>query len=143
MTYNVTVTVLFPVSIAKAFDSLSELRRYPLWNSGMVSILYDGAMREGMQYVSKSIVVGKENTATVRIDRFIKNESIKLSSTSGAIPFSAEYRLLAVSDHETEVLCELQFALKGIVLNFAPAVIESMAKSRIRGDLETLRALIN
>lgn len=140
--YSAQVKVTFHTSRAKAFAGLTDLKRYPLWNSGMVEILFDGMMREGMSYQSKSIVVGQENSTTVQVVRMVKNELIQLQSTGGAIPFTAEYQLTAKANEETEVGCTLQFELKGIALKFAHSVIESMAKTRIKGDLETLRALV-
>lgn len=141
MNYATTISVTFLAPRIQVFNELINLKDYPLWNAGMISISQDGVMAEGLKFESRSIAMGREINAVVSVMRLTPYEHIELSNNSGPIAYSAKYHLTE-TNNTTTVVCTLQFELKGFALNIAHSAVESMAAARITGDLEALRALI-
>jgi hypothetical protein len=142
MVYTTTISVDFPFSRERVYKELIDLGRYPLWNNGMAEISDTAPMKEGMQFTSKNIVVGQENVARITVEKLIPNKEIQMHSDTGIIAFKVRYELLETDNNQTRLVCSLRFELTGIALNFAHGVIESMAKTRLKGNFETLRELM-
>jgi uncharacterized protein YndB with AHSA1/START domain len=141
MAYESTINVRIGAAPERVYAELTDLARYPLWNSGMVQITPECRMEIGLQFESKSVVLGRTNHAFVDVIALEKNQLVHLKSKTGMVQFDALYALIAEGG-ETNVSCTLTFELKGLTLNFAHSVVEMMAQARIKGDLETLGALI-
>ncbi len=142
MIYNTTIKVTFPFPAEMLYAALTDLSRYPLWNSGMISVKPQVNMHEGLLFKSTSIVLGQKNHSVVEVVKLDPDKTIEIKSQSGAIPFVARYDLASLGDQSCEVMCVLEFEITGITLKFALPVIQSMAKARLTGDLETLKALL-
>lgn len=140
MTSYVTATpVVFPLARNKVYDALCDLPRYPEWNTGMKSMSATGPMTEGLEYETSTAVAGHTNHARIKVERLVPNEEIELVNNSGLIHFRAYFRLHELEPDRTEVICTLRFELMGPIFVLARPVIENMARTRIRGDLEKLR----
>lgn len=107
----------------------------------MTRVSHDGRMSPGLVYETETIVAGRPNTSRIEVVRMIPDKEVELVSNSGLVGFRAVYHFVGRGAHETELICELNFAFHNFVLNLARPVIESMAEARIRGDMEMLRAL--
>jgi hypothetical protein len=142
MSYVATIPVIFPCSRWRVYEALCDLESYPLWNSGMTHISFTGAMREGLRYETRSLLVGHANLSKVEVTRLVPGEEVELMSESGLIAFRVVFILREVAEETTEVICTLRFEFQNFVLDLARPVIESMAQVRVRGDLETLRILL-
>jgi carbon monoxide dehydrogenase subunit G len=143
MLYTTSVTVTFPQLSERVYEGLIDLDRHPLWNSGMVSLSRSGKMTVGLHYETKSVVLGRTTVAAVEVTQLLENRVVKLRSDTGEIPFSAHFELKPKASGGTTVTCTLEFELAGLALTLARPAIESMAKSRVRGDLEMLRAILS
>lgn len=98
-------------------------------------------MREGQHFHTESIVMGRVNRAEVTVVRLTPNREIELRSQTGLVSYQAVFSLAAVAGG-TQVTCGLQFELRGLILDLGRPVIESMAKSRVQADLQTLQLLL-
>lgn len=142
MNYFATIKLIFPVATEVLFTELINLNRYQLWNSGLISVSPKIIMKQGLRYKTQSLGVGRVNEAVVVVEQLIKNRALVLTSDSGIISFKTSYVFRETALGTSELTCNLSFDLKRVTLKFAQPVIESMAKARIKGDLETLKALI-
>lgn len=142
MPYSTEVAVSFPLAPEAVYRELINLKRHPLWSSGMVRISRTGPMKVGLHYTATHMVLGREQTSAVEVIQLQENRAIKLRNDTGEIIFTILFRLIPKGKHQTEVICTLEFELIGLALTFARPVIESMAKTRLQGDLETLRAIL-
>jgi uncharacterized protein YndB with AHSA1/START domain len=142
MSYVATIPVVFPCSPIEVYEALCDLGLYQLWNSGMVSISHTGKMQEGLRFQTESMVAGgMVNASEAEVVKLVPGKLIELVSYNGLVAYRATFTLMPKGTGATEVTCVLKFEFKNYVLNLARPVIEGMAEARIRGDLETLRAL--
>ena len=142
MTYLVSVSTIFNLPANKVYEALCFLDNYPLWNISMVRISKSGYLEENMLVETESIIVGQKVVSNFEIIRLIPNELIEMINNSGAITYHAMYQLLSESPNETEVICTLRFEFSGFILNLGRPIIEGMAESRLRNNMEALQALI-
>jgi hypothetical protein len=142
MTHRAKVTVEFPCPRHELFEALLDLDRYPLWNSGMVKISHDGPMTPGLIYSTVTHTMGRSNEATVHVIEIVPDEAIVLESRAGIVTFHATFQLKTLSARRSAVSVHLRFSFSRALFNLAQPVAEAIAESRIRADLETLRALM-
>jgi uncharacterized protein YndB with AHSA1/START domain len=142
MPYVATIPVVFPYTRDKVYEALCDISLYPLWNSGMKSVSGEERLREGLRYTTESVVAGHVNVSEVEVVRLVPNEEIELVSKSGLVAYRAVFTTYELTSKSTEVVCTLRFEFRNFVLDVARPVIEAMAQSRVRGDLEMLRALL-
>lgn len=142
MSYIATIPVVFSLPRSQVYAALCDLALYPLWNSGMKSARPAQTMAVGLTFTTETLVAGRVNTANVVVTKLIENETIELRSTSGLVSYDAVFILKEVDAKTCEVICSLRFELRNFMLDMARPVIEAMAQARIRGDLETLRAML-
>jgi len=142
MSYVAATPLILPYSRVIVYKMLTDLARFPEWNTGMISISPQETMREGMRFRTSTRVCGVVNTATVAVENLVPNEIIELQSKTGLISFRALYKLVECSPDETELICTLRFEFKGFIFNATRSVIESMARTRCHRDLVALRDLI-
>jgi ribosome-associated toxin RatA of RatAB toxin-antitoxin module len=140
MSYSAIIPVEFPYPRPKVYEALCDLGSYPQWNSGMISISHLGRMQVGLEYTTKSSVLGKINKSTVRVVEMIPDESIVLDSLAGLIKFRATFQLRELTPGSCALTCSLKFEFSQAVFDLARPVIESIAETRIRTDLEVLRS---
>ncbi len=140
--YVTATPVEFPYAAAEVYTALCDLPRYPLWNTGMKTISATEPMRVGLEYVTTTAVAGHLNKAHIIVERLSANEEIELVSQTGLIHFRAYFRLIQLMPRRTEVICTLRFELHGSIFVLARSVIEGMARTRIRNDLERLSRLM-
>jgi hypothetical protein len=140
MSYAATIPVEFPFSRHRVYEALCDLGSHPRWNTGLTSISYTGTMHAGLEYVTKTNVMGKINQATVRVVELIPDEAIVLDSSTGLITFRAAFQIQELTPDSCTVICNLRFEFSKLVFNLAQSAVESLAEARIRGDLETLRS---
>lgn len=113
-----------------------------LWNTGVIHISSTGKMTEGMLYETRSAALGQQITAKIRVDRLSEPEQIVIHNDTGAVVFMVTYDLLSKPRNHCHLVCTMDFDLKGIAWQFAHPVIESIAKTRLSSDLQTLRTLL-
>ncbi|MDB5178789.1 MAG: Polyketide cyclase / dehydrase and lipid transport [Patescibacteria group bacterium] len=143
MPFVTTMPVTFPCSRATVYRALCDLKSYPLWNSGMITVSEPGPLREGLAYDTYSILPGGQtNRARINVVRLEKDEEIELASKTGAITYNAIIRLSSEPSGHTTVVCELKFEFTNFVLNLTKGAVEAIAGARMQGDYEALRALI-
>ncbi len=140
--YLTTIKVTLPADRATVFTAMCDTSRYPLWNSGMKHISVTKPLEKGMQYQTETILAGHVIQAYVEITRLIPNEAIEFTSESGALSYKALFTFQDIDGGHTQVSCTLQFQFRSFVIDLARPVIESMAQTRVRGNLESLAVLI-
>ena len=142
MSYITTVSVYFLHPRSEVYAALCDLGKYSLWNSGMTDVSYPGVMYEGLRYQTKTVVAGRTNEADIEVVRLVPDKEIELNSEAGLIAFRAMYILHDTTDKSCEITCSLRFEFNKLVLYLARPAIEAMAQARLRGDLETLAAML-
>jgi hypothetical protein len=143
MPYVATVPVLFPFPREKVFEALCDSELFPLWHSGLKKISTTERLRVGLRFVTESTVTGRTTTANVEVTRMIPREEIEMVNDSGLVAYQALIRVNERGPDACEVVTTLRFELRNFVLDIARPVIEAMAQARLKGDLETLRALLS
>lgn len=143
MPYIATIPVIFPCSRSEVYRALCDLERYPLWNSGMRSISTTERLRLGLRYKTESTVAGHVNVSELEVMKLVPNETIELASKSGLIAYDAVFKISERGPDLCEVICTLKFEFRHFMLDVARPAIETMAQARVRGDLETLRAMLS
>lgn len=108
----------------------------------MISISKKGQMTENMLFETESAVMGRVTRSSIEVVKLESPKTIEMINNAGAIAYHAMYRLISETPGETEVVCMLQFELKSLALNLARPLIEGMAESRLRGNLELLKLLL-
>ncbi len=142
MNYGVSVSTIFNLDPESVFAALCFLDNFPLWHSGMISVSKKGYLKENMLYNTQTIVLGELNKASVEVIRYEPNTTLELVNNAGIVRYHQLYKLISETPSQTEVICMMQFDLKTIASDLARPVIENMAESRVRGDMETLRSLL-
>ncbi len=142
MTYLVSVSTVFNLPVERVYEALCFLDDYPLWNISMVRISKNGYLKENMLVETESIVVGQKVVSNFEIVRLVPNKVIEMVNNSGSITYHAMYQLLSESPDESEVICTLRFEFNGFILNLARPIVEGMAESRLRNNMEALQALL-
>lgn len=143
MSYVATIPVEFPCSVREVYAAMCDLSSYPVWNNGMTAISHAGQLREGLQYEATSTLPGGLSSSSgIKVTRMVANEEIVLENFAGLIAYQVTYQFRELGARRCEVTCLLKFEFRNYVLNLARSAIEGMAEARMRGDLETLRAMI-
>jgi hypothetical protein len=86
--------------------------------------------------------VGQITRSSIEVIKVESPKTIEMINNAGAIAYHSMYRLISEAPGETEVVSMLQFDIKSLVLDLARPVIEAMAESRLRGNLEMLKVLL-
>jgi hypothetical protein len=142
-TYSTTIELIFPCRVSTVYAGLIDLSTHSKWNSEMRSISRSDLMQIGMEYKTVSEVTGLITiVADIKVENLIPNKLIELSNQSGAVTFTAVYIFHELKNHQTEVVCRLEFRFNSSILDLARPVIEGMAKDRILQNLERLRLLL-
>lgn len=142
MPYSISISTLFHIPVERVYQALTFLDEYPLWNSGVIRVSKSGYLVENMLIGMESIVGGKPVISNLEIARLVPHQSIEMINNSGIISYRLMYELLSHSANETELICMLQFTFKNFAMDIARPAIEAMAENRIRGNLESLRILL-
>ena len=141
MLVDVTVSVTIQASPEVIFEWLTDLDRYLLWNAALREVGRRGKMHEGMIVPMKSVVMGKQIESSMEVVRLVPGKDIELLNNTGAVPYRAVYRFIPEGDR-TEVVLWCQLEPQSRVFALARPLIESLAKARLSGDLEMIKALI-
>lgn len=142
MHYGVSVSTHFNLDPKTVFEALTFLDNFSLWHSGMIAVSKKGYLKENMLYSTETVILGEINKASVEVIRYEPNTTLELLNHSGIVKYHQLYKLISESPNETEVICMMQFDLNTIASDLARPVIENMAETRVRGDMETLRSLL-
>jgi uncharacterized protein YndB with AHSA1/START domain len=143
MPYIATIPVVFPYPRERVFEALIDLDLYSYWNSGLQSVSHTGKLVPGMRFRVESLVAGgRVNVSDIEVTQLVHPELIELVSNTGVVRYRVTYELRKYGVDATEVICVLRFEFKNFVLDLARPVIEAMAATRIRGDLETLKIIL-
>lgn len=143
MFHQAKVEVDFPFYSHSVYEALTDLGRYPKWTAGMQSVSFTGTMFEGLRYDTKTEVLGKINEAHITVLRLVADRFIVLQNSSGIVQFEATYELVERQPQHTIVSCDVHLHFSKALFNLAQPVVEAIAESRIRTDLETLRAQLS
>jgi len=108
----------------------------------MLSVSTLEPMHQGMVYRTTSVATGRKIDALIKVTHLEPSREIRLENSTGAVAYEAVFTLTPHGANETQVSCQLSFEFRNFVLELAKPVVESIATARIKGDLETLRALI-
>ena len=141
MLVDVTVSITIAAAPEVIFEWLTDLGRYPLWNAALREVGRKGKMHEGMIVPMKSSVMGKLIESSMEVLRLVPGKDIELINNTGAVPYRAVYRFIP-EGKKTEVVLWCQLEPQSRVFQLARPLVESLAKARLSGDLESLKALI-
>jgi uncharacterized membrane protein len=143
MSYVATIPVEFPCPAAQVYEAMCDLSNLPLWSSGITSVSHSGRMVEGLHYeAANTLPGGRINVSEIEVKRLVPNQAIELVNYAGLVAYQATYRFRPIDEGHCEVTCYFKFEFRNYVLKLARPAIEGMAEARIRGDLESLRAII-
>lgn len=142
MNYKTSVTVNFDCDRRALYGALCYLGRHPEWNQGMIYISHTGPMYPGLQYQTRSRVMGQINAADVEVVNLVPDELVHLKSDSGLIRFNVVF-LVADRSGGSRLTCRLMFEFHAAVLKLAQPVIEGMAQDRLQRDLEKLASILH
>ena len=142
MNYGVSVSTIFNIDPKTVFEALCFLDNFPLWHIGMISVSKKGILKENMLYSTQTIVLGQMNQSSVEVIRCEQYTTLELVNNAGIVKYHQLYKLISETQNQTEVICMMQFDLRSIASDLARPVIENMAETRVRGDMETLRSLL-
>lgn len=143
MLYKTVINMVFDAPKERVFEALINLEDYHLWNSGLINITGLQVMEKGKKFRTRSIVAGREIVSETTVEELRPNEEIVLSNVTGTVPYRSQYILRSLSRTKTEMICQLEFELRGLTLNYAHKAVESMAHARTKGDMEALNAILS
>jgi uncharacterized protein YndB with AHSA1/START domain len=143
MSYVASIPVEFPHPAHVVYEALCDLGRHPQWNTGMSTISHTGHMKKGLIYTTRVMVMGRVNQSTVEVIELVPDKLIVLESKTGLVDFRVAFAVLETDPKACIVTCDLRFMFSNAVFNLARPVVEAITETRIRGDLETLRAFLS
>lgn len=142
MAYQVTIPVDFACSPRTVYEALADIGRYPEWVSNMRSVSHNGAMHPGLHYVTVTEVLGRTNRTEAVVKKMVQDRLITVQSRAGLVNFTAEYHLAETANSHCRLTLHIQMSFSPAIFNLARPVVEAVAESRIRGELENLRTVL-
>lgn len=137
--YVVSLALKFGCTPERVYELLTDLSTHRRWNKGLIAVSSSERMTTGLHYQTESALVGDAvQRAEIEVVKLVPNKYVELNNEAGLIAYRVTYDLSPLANG-TMLTCTVQFDVRNFVLNLARPAIESMARSRLQGDLETLR----
>jgi uncharacterized protein YndB with AHSA1/START domain len=141
--YELSIPVEFPCPPQVVYDALTDLGSYPKWTEDMTHVSTKGPMRQGLQFTTETVVLGRVNRSDITVQVMVPQRLIVLKSNTGLVSFLARYNITDMGGGTSRVTCNVQLSFSKAVFNLALPVAQAVAETRIRGDLENLRDRIS
>lgn len=138
--YQLSIPVEFPCPAQEVFDAICDLGRFQNWARDVVYVSTTERMHAGLSFTTEARMLGRTNRSEITVQELAPVSLIVLESQTGLVSFLARYNFIAIDEAHCRVDCDVRLTFSKAVFNLARPVIEAVAETRIRGDLEALRA---
>lgn len=142
MAYSITFSVMYDAPPEVVYEAFCDLDSYPQWIAGAHNLTKRGPLKENMLYEYDSVVGDDITHFQVEVIALEKNHSVELLAKSNTLSYHARHIFLSEQPGQTELACMLQVDLPSFMLKLGRPVVESMVETRVRGNFEALKAML-
>lgn len=138
VTANHSVEIDVPVSVA--FDFLTTLDNYPLWQAGISKLNATDGFNPGSTIVFTSMGLGKTFNLSAQIVSNDGESSFSAISNRGPITFNSTYKI-----RPTKTGCRVQLTNNietASLFALAEPALQAVANNRYQSDLNTLKIVL-
>jgi hypothetical protein len=127
---------------AEIFEYLTDLRYHHLWNPQVESISTTAPLILGGGFDSVSIVLGVQIYAKNVVTKLVKPTELELENTTGLVKYRAYFRLKAMGDEETLLICKTTVSSDSGAFSFAKPILKTLARRELQSDLKALQTAV-
>jgi uncharacterized membrane protein len=121
------------------FEFLGRLEKYPLWQSGMISVEYDPPVRKGTIARGRTSNFGVE--VGVEVTEFESPRRMEVHSRLGPLKFFLRYQVETAGKETSKITCITEIDT-GSTYAMAESVIQDMGQVKLDSDLRSLKILL-
>src|SRR5581483_12072574 len=125
----------------QVFAYLQDLRTHPLWNSGLLSVAPIVQLKPGASYVTRNHQMGQSFEAHNVVAEFVPDRRLVITNDSGPLQYQVSFEV-----QPSPAGCRVNYRARLTsylsIFGFAEGVLDFMIGNKLRGDLASLKALV-
>ncbi len=143
MTIKFETSVVINRSIEAVFEFMANPENDMLWQSGVLESrkTSEGPMGVGTIEESETQLLGRRIKSTLEVTAYEPNRRIVYKTTSGPIPFEAEYILDSLAEGDTKVTIVAEGEVGGF-FKLAEPLVARTVRRQWEANLATLKDLL-
>jgi hypothetical protein len=134
-------TVDISRSAGEVFEYLTQLEKYPLWQSGMIKVEYEPPLKKGTLAKGWTSNFGIEVEVGVEITGFEPPRRMEVESRLGPLKFVLQYIIEGAGSDSCSLRCVTELET-GSTYSIAEPIIADMGQVKLDSDLRSLKILL-
>lgn len=138
---TLTASVTVRAKAEEVFEYITDTRSHPLWNAGLIKISTQDILQQGMIYETDNHQLGQNFKAHNVVTSLVPGKEVTITNSTGLLHYEVTYRVQSVGAGAV-IACTCTIKSSLSMFNLAAPVLEVLAKNKLRGDLKSLKALV-